>query len=70
MFQRILVPLDRSSRAELILRHAAPLWKKGKTELLLVNCVSPFNPEVVRYDIPPVPENQQDDAEAYLRNIA
>jgi len=70
MFQRILVPLDTSSRAELILRQVAPLWKQDASELLLVHCVSAFSPEAVRYDLPLAPEIKRNDAEAYLLDIA
>jgi nucleotide-binding universal stress UspA family protein len=70
MFQRILVPLDCSRRSELILRQVAPLLKGGSSDLLLAHCVSAFNPEAERYDIPPGPEKKRDDAEAYLRGIA
>jgi nucleotide-binding universal stress UspA family protein len=70
MLQRIMVPLDCSPRAELILRQVAPLLKTGGAELLLAHCDSAFSPEVERFDTPLIPENKRDDAEAYLRRIA
>jgi len=70
MFQRILVPLDGSPRAELILPHVEHLWKREASELLLVRSVSADSPANGGYDSAPSLVHERNDAESYLHGVA
>ena len=70
MFQRILVPLDGSPRAELILPQVEHLWKREASELLLVRSVSADSPANGGYDSAPSLVHERNDAESYLHDVA
>jgi nucleotide-binding universal stress UspA family protein len=70
MFQRILVPLDGSPRAELILPQVEHLWRREPLELLLVRSVSADSPANGGYDSAPALVHERNDAESYLRGVA
>lgn len=70
MFQRILVPLDGSSRAELILPHVEHLWKREASELLLVRSVSADGPANGGYDSAAALVHERNEAESYLHGVA
>ena len=53
MFQRILIPLDGSPRAELILSQVDRLWRREASELILVHCHSVYSPVDGAYDTIP-----------------
>jgi len=70
MFQRILIPLDGSPRAELILSQVDHLWKRESSELFLVHSVCSTTPVNGGYDTAPSLERRRDEAESYLQGIA
>jgi nucleotide-binding universal stress UspA family protein len=70
MFQRILVPLDGSPRAELILPQVEQLWKRGASELLLVQSVAADSPVNGGYGSAPSLTRERNDAESYLHGVA
>jgi nucleotide-binding universal stress UspA family protein len=70
MFQRILIPLDGSPRAELILPQVAQLWKREASELLLVHSVSAYSPANGGYDSAPSLAHKREEGESYLQGVA
>jgi len=70
MFQRILIPLDGSPRAELILSRVDHLWRGESSELVLVHSVSDYGLLNGRYNTAPSLEHRRDEAESYLRGVA
>jgi nucleotide-binding universal stress UspA family protein len=68
MFQRILIPLDGSPRAESILPQVDHLWEREASELLLVHSVSGYSPS--NGDTTPTLVHRRDDAESYLQGVA
>lgn len=70
MFQKILIPLDGSPRAELILHQVAQLWKREGSELILVHAISAADPARGGSDSPSGVERRRDEAEVYLRGVA
>lgn len=71
MYKTILVPLDGSPRAELILPHAASLAIKYEARLVLLQVVEPMVAMVTPYDMVPyvdkeAAERSMDEAKAYL----
>src|SRR5688572_25420382 len=70
MFRRILVPLDGSARAELILPQVEQLWKRGSSELLLVRSVIADSPVNGGYSSAPSLVRERNAAAFYLHRIA
>ena len=70
MVQRILIPLDGSPRAELILPQVDHLWKRGASDLVFVRSVSAGGAGNGSYDTTPSRAHQRDEAEAYLHGVA
>lgn len=71
MYKTILVPLDGSPRAELILPHAASLAVKYGAKLVLLQVVEPMVAMVTPYDMVPyidkeAAERNVEEAKAYL----
>jgi nucleotide-binding universal stress UspA family protein len=70
MFQRILIPLDGSPRAELILSQVDQLWEREASELLFVHSISAHSPSNGGYDTTPSLVHRRDDAQSYLDGVA
>jgi nucleotide-binding universal stress UspA family protein len=68
MLERILIPLDGSSRAELILAQLRPLIKREGTNILLVQGVYRA-PSLARIDTGKLAEERTAQAESYLHHI-
>ncbi len=71
MYKTILVPLDGSARAEMILPHAASLATKYEARVVLLQVVEPVVAMVTPYDMVPyvdkeTAERTTQDAKAYL----
>ena len=71
MYKTILVPLDGSPRAELILPHTASLAVKYAARLVLLQVVEPMVAMVTPYDMVPyvdkeAAERSMEEAKAYL----
>ena len=54
MYNKILVPLDGSTRAEKILPYVEALAQKFAATLVLLQVVEPLGAEVAPYDIVPI----------------
>ena len=69
MFERILVPLDGSPRAELILSQVGRILRREDAEILLLRAVNiPSSVESV--DMGPILRIEREAAQAYLQDIA
>jgi nucleotide-binding universal stress UspA family protein len=68
MFERILIPLDGSSRAEIILAQLKPLLKREGTSLLLLKGVYAA-PSMARIDTGRLAAEHTAEAESYLQHI-
>jgi nucleotide-binding universal stress UspA family protein len=68
MFDRILIPLDGSARAELILAQLSPLLKREQTEVVLVQGVYSA-PSLARMDSGKLANEHGQEADAYLRQV-
>jgi len=69
MFDRILIPLDGSARAELLLAQLNPLLKREQTEVVLVQGVYAA-PSLARIDSGNLAREHGQEAEAYLQQVA
>ncbi len=71
MFQRIMVPLDGSARAERAVPVAARIARASHGNILLVRVANPSASIAVAYAPPMDPlKPEQDAAAAYLRTVA
>src|SRR5260370_3734462 len=68
MFERILIPLDGSSRAEIILAQLKPLLKREGTSILLLKGVYAV-PSMARIDTGKLAAEHTAEAESYLQHI-
>jgi nucleotide-binding universal stress UspA family protein len=68
MFDRVLIPLDGSSRAELILAQLKPLLKYQGTDVVLLQAIYD-PPSLARIDAGKLAREDSAAAEAYLRHI-
>jgi nucleotide-binding universal stress UspA family protein len=68
MFERILIPLDGSSRAEIILAQLKPLLKREGTSVLLLQGVY-AGPSMARMDTGKLAAERAAEAESYLQHI-
>ena len=74
MYGRILVPLDGSERAELILEHVEPIARRFKSEIHLLQVIEPVPATLGLADpLPPIEQSVLDreykDARSYLLSI-
>jgi nucleotide-binding universal stress UspA family protein len=67
MFERILVPLDGSKRAEVILAQTRRFLKRDDAELLLLRAVDTFLPTYGRYDVRKYLSDEREEAERYIQ---
>jgi len=70
MFQRILIPLDGSPRAELILSQVDHFWRREASELVLVHSIFATSSASGSYESTPSLEQRRDEAESYLHGVA
>jgi nucleotide-binding universal stress UspA family protein len=70
MFQRILIPLDGSPRAELILPQVAHLLKRKASVLFFVRSVATSSPAKGGDDTTPPLVHLREEAESYLQGVA
>ena len=70
MFERILVPLDGSIRAEIILDQILRLARRGDVEVVLLRVVDPLVPAYGGYDFQALLAAERLDAQQYLETQA
>jgi nucleotide-binding universal stress UspA family protein len=70
MFERILVPLDGSARAEVILPQLARLLRREDCEILLLRAVHVPLSAARRRDAKPLLDRQRDEALQYVHTLA
>src|SRR6185295_15462093 len=68
MFERILVPLDGSPRAELILAQVARILKREDSEILLLRVVD-VPPAIGRADLRDLQKKEREEAQSYIHEI-
>ena len=69
MFERILIPLDGSPRAELILSQVGRILGREDAEILLLRVVT-FLPSFESVDMTPILRAEREAAQAYLHELA
>ena len=69
MFQKILVPLDGSPRAEQAIPVAARLAHAAGGMLVLLEVANPYTDYAPYIAVPVPPDTSREDALAYLRDI-
>ncbi len=74
MYKKILVPLDGSRRAELIVEHVEQLAKELGTEVIFLQVLEPSAALVTPYDMVPYfdaeeVERRREEADTYLQSV-
>ncbi len=74
MYKKILVPLDGSRRAELIVSHVEQLAKELGTEVIFLQVLEPTAALVTPYDMVPYfdaeeVERRREEADTYLKSV-
>jgi nucleotide-binding universal stress UspA family protein len=69
MFERILIPLDGSPRAELILAQIGRILRRADSEILLLRVLESM-PSLARVDTAALLRKDREEAQAYLHDLA
>ncbi len=74
MYKKVLVPLDGSKRAELIVAHVEQLAKELGTEVIFLQVLEPTAALVTPYDMVPYfdaeeVERRREEADTYLQSV-
>ena len=70
MFERILIPLDGSPRAELIVTQVGRLLKREDSEILLLRSVDVPTPDAARVHLGRLRREGREEAQRYLHDLA